>query len=137
MDGTLDELAQETDSLVDEALVRTAAVADALRRCLELIQNYSTARQLALAEEQKRNQELLKTRLEIIAAVLLVPTLVAGVYGANTSLPGKNSWAGFAAMLALMTLSAVATWGVLRYRSRRRSLAAEPNETPGHGPGDT
>ena len=35
----------------------------------------------------------------IVATVILVPTLVATIYGANVKLPAKDSWAGFAALV--------------------------------------
>ena len=42
--------------------------------------------------------------------MLLVPTLVATVYGANTWLPGERQSWGFASMLVLMVVTAVFTW---------------------------
>ncbi len=35
----------------------------------------------------------------IVATVILVPTLVATIYGANVKLPAKDSWEGFAALV--------------------------------------
>ena len=42
--------------------------------------------------------------------MLLVPTLVVGLYGANTKLPGRDTWRGFEIMVVLMIASAVASY---------------------------
>jgi len=88
-----------------------------------LTQSYTTLRHFALAEEQTKLAEQqreatrrLQKRFELITAILLVPTLVAGFYGANTSLPGGGHWSGFVAMVTLMVLGSAATYAALRSR---------------------
>lgn len=124
-DSTLENVATSTDRLIDEALGYSRSLNDELRRCFELVHGYQTTQHLKLAEEQTKNQEQLKTRLELIAAILLVPALVAGVYGANTRLPGGNSWVGFALMLALMAASAVLTLFLIRSRDRQQQRGGD------------
>jgi Mg2+ and Co2+ transporter CorA len=43
----------------------------------------------------------------IVASVILVPTLVATIYGANVKLPAKDSWAGFAALVGCIVACVV------------------------------
>jgi hypothetical protein len=66
------------------------------------------------AERQKLSDEHFQRQLEKMAALLLVPTLVASVFGANTAVPGGGAWIGFEVMIALMVLSAVAAFIYLR-----------------------
>ncbi len=35
----------------------------------------------------------------VLASAILVPTLVASIYGANVALPAKDSWRGFIALM--------------------------------------
>jgi uncharacterized protein DUF3649 len=48
--------------------------------------------------------------VSVLAALVLVPALVAGVYGANVPLPLKGSPAGLRAMLGLMALGGAITY---------------------------
>jgi Mg2+ and Co2+ transporter CorA len=49
-----------------------------------------------------------------VTGLVLVPTFVAGLFGANTALPGGGSWMGFDIMLVLMAVSAAASYLVIR-----------------------
>jgi hypothetical protein len=59
---------------------------------------------------------------------LLVPTLVATVFGANTSVPGERRWTGFLLMMSLMLATAAVTLLALRRWDTR--------ETGGGGTGE-
>ena len=83
------------------------------RLSVSLTQSYSTLRHFELAEEQKKATEEVQHRFEVGAAVLLVPTLIAGIYGANTLLPGGGHWSGFIAMVTLMVLGSGAAYFAL------------------------
>jgi Mg2+ and Co2+ transporter CorA len=52
-----------------------------------------------------------RARFEFVAAALgsliLVPTLVASIYGANVALPAKDSWRGFFALILFITAFAL------------------------------
>ncbi|HEU4599524.1 MAG TPA: CorA family divalent cation transporter, partial [Solirubrobacterales bacterium] len=77
------------------------------------------------AEEARERKEKTQHRVELIAAVFLVPTLVVGFYGANTWVPGQGKHWGFWVMLvALLLLTAAAVATVLTWRHRE---AAELN----------
>jgi hypothetical protein len=94
---------------VDELIDRTRHDLDALK---ETLRSSFEAVRLAHSERLQRG-------LERVTAILLVPTLIAGFYGANTALPGGNHWTGFVIMLALMALGAGTSYALL-VRARRR-----------------
>jgi Mg2+ and Co2+ transporter CorA len=54
--------------------------------------------------------------LELVSALILVPGLIVGFYGANTYLPGGGKPIGFVAMLALMVVGSAAVLALLRRR---------------------
>jgi Mg2+ and Co2+ transporter CorA len=49
----------------------------------------------------------------------LVPTFIAGTFGANTEVPGQGKWWGFVVMVILMVLGAAGTWALIRPRKDR------------------
>jgi Mg2+ and Co2+ transporter CorA len=51
-----------------------------------------------------------------VTSVLLVPTFIAGTFGANTEIPGQGKWWGFVLMVILMVLGAVGTYALIRPR---------------------
>ena len=100
--------AELVDDAVDRALANLHALNDVLRSSTDLFATETFAHQSRQAE---RFQEL----AGIVAAVLLVPTLVVGFFGANTRLPGEKAWSGFAYMAVAMVLSALVTYVLLRW----------------------
>ena len=63
---------------------------------------------------QQESAERLQAHLGKVTGLVLVPTFVAGLFGANTALPGGGSWAGFEIMVLLMVVSAAASYLVIR-----------------------
>lgn len=63
---------------------------------------------------QQEATEKVQNTMGWITGVVLVPTLIAGLFGANTRLPGGGSWLGFEMMLALMIVSAVLVYFLIR-----------------------
>jgi Mg2+ and Co2+ transporter CorA len=84
-----------------------------------------TAEQLRLAQAQREHSKRLDERITSITALLLVPTLIVGIYGANTMLPGRDHWAGFGLMCGLIVVSAIVTLAVVR---RARGGDRDPAE---------
>jgi len=126
---TIKATADGVDEIVDRSLDNLRGFSNTVRDSVSLTGSYATARRLALAEEQRQASEKQQRRFELITALLLEPTLIAGVYGANTSLPGRNDWNGFALMVGMMVAGAAFTFSVLE-RARRRGGqgAAQPRE---------
>jgi hypothetical protein len=56
----------------------------------------------AIATAERAEREHVEFVAAIAAFVILVPTLVATIYGANVKLPAKDSWGGFAALVGLI-----------------------------------
>ena len=107
----------EVDDRVDKALAGLAKLSERLRQSFGLLH-------LEQGEEQREHSERMQRRIEIAAAVFLVPTLVVGFYGANTWVPGQGKHWGFWVMVAvLISLSVAALFGVLHLQ-RRASQAA-------------
>jgi hypothetical protein len=134
-DVTRSEEAERIDDRIDRALRVVTELSDRLRSALDLVQ-------LQLAQTQGRKTERLQQKVELIASVLLVPTLIAGTYGANTKFPGLNEGWGTVAMIVLMVLGGGGTFVFLRRQRRREERALEEQGkqaalTPGAGPGST
>ena len=117
-DVTDEREAERIDDRIDRALRAVGELSDRLRSALDLVQ-------LQLAQVQGRKTERLQQKFELVAAVLLVPTLVAGAYGANTDFPGLGAEWGTVAMLALMVIGGTGTFLLLRWLREREERAVE------------
>jgi hypothetical protein len=107
----------EVDDRVDKALAGLTKLSETLRQSFGLLH-------VEQAEEQRRREEKAARRLETLAAVFLVPTLVVGFYGANTWIPGQNRHWGFWVMVGVLILLSCGTVIALR-RGRRVGAASE------------
>jgi Mg2+ and Co2+ transporter CorA len=74
-----------------------------IRADLDLLMLQSTA-------TQQESSEKLQDYLGKVTGLVLVPSLVVGLFGANTRLPGQGSWGGFELMLVLMLVSSIAVY---------------------------
>jgi hypothetical protein len=104
----------EVDERVDRALDGLAKLSETLRQGFGLLHVEQT-------EEQRQREERSARRLEKLAAVFLVPTLVVGFYGANTWVPGQGRHWGFYVMVGVLALLSCATLFALRTRREGRS----------------
>jgi hypothetical protein len=102
--------------LMDRALSDVESIHGTLRASLDLLGVHSAAQQLKLAQHQAAAQERLQGALALVTSVLLVPTFIAGFFGANTQVPGQGKWWGFVLMVVLMVLGAAVTWALIRPR---------------------
>jgi hypothetical protein len=101
------EQAKALESSVEAAAEKLAHLYEEIRADMELLMIQSQAR-------QQESSERLQGYLGKVTGLILVPTFVAGLFGANTALPGQGSWAGFELMLVLMALSAAISYWVIR-----------------------
>ncbi len=88
-----------------------ALLSDTIRADINLLMLQSAA-------TQQETTEKLQTLLGKVTGLVLVPTLVAAVFGANTRLPAEGTWLGFAIMLILMVLTATAAYIAIRRLGR-------------------
>jgi hypothetical protein len=107
---------ERVQRLVERALSDVEAIHATLRSSLDLLAVHATAQQLRLAQKQAAQQERLQGALALVTSVLLVPTLIAGTFGANTMVPGQGKWWGFVLMAILMVVGAAGTWLLIRPR---------------------
>lgn len=101
------EPAKVLASLVDTAARKLAHVSADIRADMDLLMIQSQA-------AQQESSEKLQGYLGKVTGLVLVPTFVAGLYGANTALPGGGTWTGFDIMLLLMVVSGLASYLVIR-----------------------
>jgi hypothetical protein len=109
----------EVDERVDRALEGLAKLSETLRQAFGLLHVEQT-------EAQRQREEKSARRLETLAAVFLVPTLVVGFYGANTWVPGQGRHWGFYVMVGVLALLSCATLLGLRTRRGGRSQDRSP-----------
>jgi hypothetical protein len=126
-DVTLTERAASVDELIDRALDDLDRVNAAVRSSFDLVQSQVSRHQLQLAQRQNEVSKRLQDKITLITSVLLVPGLIASVYGANTWIPGEHKTHGFAAMLLVLVLAGAVTYAILRLLERRaeRTLAED------------
>lgn len=88
-----------------------ALLSDTIRADINLLMLQSTA-------TQQESTERLQRLLGKVTGLVLVPTLVAGLFGANTELPGRETWLGFELMMILIVLTAITAYLVIRRLTR-------------------
>jgi hypothetical protein len=101
---------KEGDALalsVDAATTKLAQLSEEIRADMDLLMLQSQAR-------QQESSERLQGYLGKVTGLVLVPTFVAGLFGANTALPEGGTWAGFEIMVVLMVVSAAISYMVIR-----------------------
>lgn len=101
----------------EHATALAAAVETAEEKMTQLAAGIRADMDLLMIQSQATQQESaerLQAYLGKITGLVLVPTFVAGLFGANTALPGQGSWGGFELMLLLMMISGIASYLVIR-----------------------
>jgi Mg2+ and Co2+ transporter CorA len=119
VDLTSNRWATRVEHLVERTLADIMAISSALRSSLDLLGVHSAAQHLRLARRQTEQTERLQATVAIVTSVLLVPTLIASMFGSNTAIPGEGRWEGFALMMCLIVLGSVAAFLLIRPRRRR------------------
>ena len=114
-----DRWALRVDHLVGRVLSELTALSGALRSSLDLFGVYSAAQHLRLARHQAAQSDRLQATVAVVTSMLLVPTLIASLFGSNTAIPGGGEWWGFFVMLGLIVLGATAAYLLIRPRRRR------------------
>jgi Mg2+ and Co2+ transporter CorA len=104
--------ANAADELIERSLRELRELNDALRTSLEVVAANDSARTLRLAQAESRQSDRLQEQLGLIASVLLVPTLVATVYGAST--PGLLDHGGHPVMLVVMAVAGLLSYVYFR-----------------------
>lgn len=115
------DLLSETPSVVTPALLPYYRdVLDHVIRAVELIDNVrdllTSARELQLAQVSNRLNVVMK-QVTSWAAIILIPTLIAGIYGMNFQHMPELSWkVGYPMALGVMAVAAAVLYRVFRKR---------------------
>lgn len=110
-EGLTDGQVNALVSALDSAKQNFDRLSGDIRANMDVLMLQSTA-------TQQESTERVQNYLGKVTGLVLVPTLIAGLFGANTQLPGLGSWMGFELMLFLMMVSAVAVYFVIRRIAR-------------------
>jgi Mg2+ and Co2+ transporter CorA len=111
----------EVDERIDKALAELGRLSDTLRQSFGLLH-------MEQAEEQRRHSERMQRRIELLAAIFLLPTFIVGFYGANTWVPGQGRHWGFYVMVAALVVLGTLVVGYV-LRAHRRTEAARKAAT--------
>lgn len=95
------------------------AEADA-RGAVSRLSGLISSQQIVLTQRQGEQTERFERLVTIVGAAVLVPGLVAGIFGANVGLPGRETSAGFWAMLALMSAGGIGSFALIRWLESER-----------------
>lgn len=113
-----DPIEDSVDRELDAARAAVARLRSDVADAFDAANTVAIARQLAASQEQRERADRLEGTVTRLTAFLLVPTLVAAVFGANVELPG-DGWVRTAIMLVAMVAGSLATFLVLRRWERR------------------
>ncbi len=116
--------ARRVEDIIERTLTELRALSESLLTSLNLVATVTSSRQ---SEKAERFQEVVAA----IAAILLVPTLVATIYGANTRLPGEDRWSGFGFMvLAMAATAAMALLALKVWRDHQNRVEPTTQREP-------
>jgi CorA-like Mg2+ transporter protein len=107
------------------------AMTDA-RNAVARLSGLISTQQIVLTQRQGEVTERFQRLITIVGAAVLVPGLVAAVFGTNVDFPGRDSSGAFWAMLALMAGSALASYAAIRLIESGRWRAAAEHSTLKH-----
>ncbi|HET9198581.1 MAG TPA: CorA family divalent cation transporter [Solirubrobacterales bacterium] len=108
----LEPVAAEVGEELDLAAATVARLRSDVAGAFEASTSVAIAHQLAASKEQQERADRFEGTVTRLTAFLLVPTLVAAVFGANVELPGSG-WLRTAIMVGAMVAGAVATFAIL------------------------
>lgn len=100
--------------LVDMFWKHADEVEDEARRAVATLSGLVSSQQVVIVQRQRLDFERLQRLVTVVGAAVLVPGLVAAVFGANVNVPGEGIAAGFWGMLLLMAAGGLGTYWVLR-----------------------
>jgi Mg2+ and Co2+ transporter CorA len=98
---------RKVDERVDKALASLKSLGESLRASFHSLQ-------LLAAEGQRDRNEFRQRRIELMAAMFLIPTLVVGFYGANTWVPGQQRHWGFWVMVLAIGALTLVGWSLIK-----------------------
>lgn len=91
-----------------------AGVAEEARTASARLSGLISSQQVVIAQRQAAETERFQRLLTLVGTAVLVPGLVAAVFGANVGFPGAGSRAAFWAMLLFMVGAGLGSYAVFR-----------------------
>ncbi|PZS32763.1 MAG: hypothetical protein DLM58_09210 [Pseudonocardiales bacterium] len=112
------EIALRVDDRIEAALRALQEFSHTLRSAYDLLQLREDEDERHRDDEERHRNDRFQHNIAVGGAAILIPTLVAGVMGVNTWVPGEagpqsSHWA-FAVLLVVILLSGITAWVVLR-----------------------
>jgi hypothetical protein len=101
------QLVIDVDDRVDKALSNLARLGEALRSSFSLLH-------VQQSEKARQQAERMQHRIEIVGFPFLIATLIVGLYGANTWVPGERRHWGFWVMVAALALFGLGAAALVR-----------------------
>lgn len=98
---------------IDMVPKNMADVGDEAREAVARLSGLISSQQIVLTQRQAADAEAFQRLLTLVGTAVLVPGLVAAVFGANVNFPGRDTSAGFPAMLLLMLASGLGSYVAL------------------------
>ncbi|MEP7019472.1 MAG: CorA family divalent cation transporter [Pseudonocardiales bacterium] len=128
------EIALRVDDRIDAALQALQEFSQTLRSAYDLLQLREDEDERHRDDEERHRNDRFQHNIAVGGAAILIPTLVAGVMGVNTWVPGEagpqsSHWA-FAVLLVIILLSGITAWVVLK-RLRDRDREHHPSSGQG------
>jgi hypothetical protein len=106
MNHEIDEAKERSENALSELRER-------LRTDLSVFSALSTTETLRLAQQSQRASDRLQRTVAVLGGVILGPTVIASIFGANVKIPGEGEGWGFLLMLVLMVFSGFLLWSFL------------------------
>lgn len=89
-------------------------MADEAREASARMSGLLMSQQFVLTQKQASDTARFQRMIALVGAAILVPALIAGIFGANVRVPGEGSSAGFWAMLLFMLAGALGSYAIFR-----------------------
>ncbi len=89
-------------------------VEDEAKRAVQRLSGLISSQQVVLVQRQRLDVERFQRVVTLVGAAVLVPGLIAGIFGANVDLPGGGTSTAFWAMLLLMAAGGAGSYALLR-----------------------
>jgi hypothetical protein len=101
-------------AIIDRLPDELANVGDDARAAVARLSGLISSQSVVIAQRQAAQTARLQRVLTLVGTTVLVPGLVAAVFGANVDFPGEGTERGFTGMLLLMTALALLSYAALR-----------------------
>lgn len=129
--------ADQTQDLIERTTRTLGRQREDLRASFDLIASTQASEQLSLSRDAQERSDRFRGLIDFIAAVLLVPSLVAAFFGALPGVLSTHPEARFALVLgSMIVLGLVSFFGLRAYRKRsaRSPMDAGPDCPKGGNP---